>query len=63
MQLRQCLLHEKRRRNEKTNRNNLKLECSRQGRSNYEISGYLHSGSAIVYEGHIPAVYNQEDEE
>ena len=42
--------------------NNLKLMFS-VGTKHYEISGYLHSGSAIVYEGHIPAVYNQEDEE
>ena len=41
---------------------NLKLMFSA-GTKHYEISGYLHSGSAIVYEGHIPAVYNQEDEE
>jgi len=41
---------------------NLKLMFSN-GTKHYEIGGYLHSGSAIVYEGHIPAVYNQEDEE
>jgi len=27
----------------------------------YEIGGYLHSGSAIVYDGHMPAIYNQEE--
>jgi len=35
----------------------LKADVLGQGTKHYEISGYLHSGSAIVYEGHIPAVY------
>ncbi len=41
--------------------NNLKLVLS-SGTKHYEIGGYLASGSAIVYEGNRPAIYNQEDE-
>ena len=40
--------------------NNLKLMLSA-GTKHYEIGGYLHSGSAIVYDGHMPAIYNQEE--
>ena len=28
----------------------------------YEIGGYLHSGSALVYEGERPAIYTTEDD-
>jgi len=42
--------------------NNLKLMLSA-GTKHYEIGGYLASGSALVYEGHMPAYYKEEDEE
>jgi len=42
---------------------NLKLNVTQTARSIMKSVGYLHSGSAIVYEGHIPAIYSQEGEE
>jgi len=41
--------------------NTLKIMFS-SGTKHYEISGYLESGSAIVYENHIPAYYKEEEE-
>ena len=40
---------------------NLKLMLSA-GTKHYEMSGYLHSGSAIVYEGNIPSIYKEDAE-
>jgi hypothetical protein len=42
--------------------NNLKLMFS-SGTKHYEIGGYLHSGSVIVYDGHMPAYYKEDGDD
>lgn len=41
---------------------NLKLMLS-SGTKYYEIGGYLHSGSAIAYDGNIPSYYKEKGDE